>query len=567
MKSIHMSISAGWLFFLYSLLAGVGALAQAPAWQTVTTADASSTGSFYVHKIAADAAGDVYVAGVFTQRVSFGGTVLTVGSSGTQEMFVAKWSPAAGRYLWAQQSSGSSRVFSCSLATQGSSIYVVGTFAGPTITFGGSTLTTAGGNDIFIAKLTDAGNSSTFAWARSAGSGTDDLGTSIAVSGPNVYVAGTIGGPTATFGSLSLASSGSDMYVVKLTDNGPSAAFVWGQRGGGSNWDDATAVAVQGTSVYVTGPFASQSITLGPFTLLNSHLDDDIFVAKLRDDGSSGSFVWAQRAGGNYTDWPSSLAVSGPSVYIGGYFVGPTVSYGSSTLTNAANGRQGFVAKLRDAGSTSTFEWAQQALGFGETYVLDVTAAGSRVYLAGFFASPTVSLGSTVFTTAGFRDIFVARLSDAGSTSSVDWAQHAGGSRGHDLANTLAISGSTLYVGGLLYASATFGNQVVTTPAGSSGNYSGFLTSILDNTPTANSPGQAQPGLLVSPNPAHGLAALTLPASPAARSAVLLDALGREVRRATLPARATTTRLDLHGLAPGLYLLRCGNATARLVVE
>jgi hypothetical protein len=48
---------------------------------------------------------------------------------------------------------------------------------------------------------------------------------------------------------------------------------------------------------------------------------------------------------------------------------------------------------------------------------------------------------------------------------------------------------------------------------------------------------------------------------------LVLDALGREVRRQSLPARATTATLDLRGLAPGLYVVRCGAATGKLVVE
>ena len=59
---------------------------------------------------------------------------------------------------------------------------------------------------------------------------------------------------------------------------------------------------------------------------------------------------------------------------------------------------------------------------------------------------------------------------------------------------------------------------------------------------------------------------LPAPAETAA-AAVLLDALGREVRRYAVPARATEALLDLGGLAPGLYLVRCGAAVGRLVVE
>ena len=47
--------------------------------------------------------------------------------------------------------------------------------------------------------------------------------------------------------------------------------------------------------------------------------------------------------------------------------------------------------------------------------------------------------------------------------------------------------------------------------------------------------------------------------------ATLLDGLGRVVRTTPLTAGAAT--LDVRGLASGLYMVRCGGAARRLVVE
>ena len=88
---------------------------------------------------------------------------------------------------------------------------------------------------------------------------------------------------------------------------------------------------------------------------------------------------------------------------------------------------------------------------------------------------------------------------------------------------------------------------------------------------TAAGPLAAQPAaeagaLTLAPNPAQGRATLTL-TLPAPAVAQVLDALGREVRRQALPARATTAVLDLAGLPPGLYLVRAGSGTTRLVLK
>ena len=56
-------------------------------------------------------------------------------------------------------------------------------------------------------------------------------------------------------------------------------------------------------------------------------------------------------------------------------------------------------------------------------------------------------------------------------------------------------------------------------------------------------------------------------ATGAARPVVLLDALGRAVRRGAVAAGATTAALDVSGLAAGVYVVRCETAAGRLVVE
>lgn len=90
----------------------------------------------------------------------------------------------------------------------------------------------------------------------------------------------------------------------------------------------------------------------------------------------------------------------------------------------------------------------------------------------------------------------------------------------------------------------------------------------LTNTLLAAQPAlPAAPALDLFPNPAHHRATLRLPAAPTPRPAQLLDALGRPVRAFTVPAHATETAVDVAGLPAGVYVLRCGTASRRLVVE
>ncbi|GAA4368909.1 hypothetical protein GCM10023185_42080 [Hymenobacter saemangeumensis] len=73
--------------------------------------------------------------------------------------------------------------------------------------------------------------------------------------------------------------------------------------------------------------------------------------------------------------------------------------------------------------------------------------------------------------------------------------------------------------------------------------------------------------LALYPNPAHTTATLNIEATAQARTVQVLDALGRQVKQQQLPARATSALLELSGLSSGVYLVRCGAAMAKLVVE
>ena len=76
----------------------------------------------------------------------------------------------------------------------------------------------------------------------------------------------------------------------------------------------------------------------------------------------------------------------------------------------------------------------------------------------------------------------------------------------------------------------------------------------------------AEAALPLYPNPAQGHATVQLLPGAAKMPLLLLDALGREVRRYPIPT-GTEATLDLRGLPVGVYVLRSGSSSQRLVVE
>ena len=103
--------------------------------------------------IALDDEGSAYVTGVFSGTATFGNLTLTAsGDEYDQDLFAAKLD-ATGNWLWALQAGGLELDYGNGIDLDGAgNAYVTGEF-GDIATFGSHTLTSSGGTDIFVAKL------------------------------------------------------------------------------------------------------------------------------------------------------------------------------------------------------------------------------------------------------------------------------------------------------------------------------------------------------------------------------------------------------------------------------
>jgi len=464
------------------LLNGQAVRAQTPAWQTAILSTLDRGNQAGIDATTSDANGNVYVVGSFLGTIQIGSTTLT--SVGSTDVFVAKWSSRTGTYLWAQRAGGSGTDYIHGVSVSGTSVYVAGEFFGSTTTFGATTLTNADASantsDIFVAKLTDAGTASSFAWAQRAGGADGEGARSVTGDGSNVYVVGSFSSATARFGAITLtnASPSTDIFIAKLTDGGSTGSFSWAQRAGGESQEEATAVAVQGQNVYVTGFFRSRTASFGSLSLPNLSLgsfSSDGFLVKLLDTGASASFAWARQAGGDEDDQASGIAVNGANVYVTGWFNSPTVRFGVTTLTTTRYHSAAFVAKLTDTGSSSTFQWAQQSQSAGYTLANSLAVMGASVYVAGEFYDAPARFGPTTLPGVGSMDVFVAKLTDAGTSGSFAWAQQAGGLN-FDRPTAVTVTGTRVCVAGLLTGAGSFGALNI----GLAGGH-GFLATLTDN--------------------------------------------------------------------------------------
>jgi Beta-propeller repeat len=198
--------------------------------------------------IAVDALGNVYVTGYYAGTAAFGSTNLV--TAGGNDMFAAKYS-SSGSLQWVQSAGGTGADFGNGIAVDASgNVYVTGSYWG-TATFGITTRTSAGSDDVFVAMYNSSGS---LQWVQSAGGTSGDYGNGIRVAASgHVYVSGSYS-DTATFESTSKTSAGiSDIFAVKYNSSG---SVQWVQSAGGLSVDYGNGIAVDASGhVYVTGNY------------------------------------------------------------------------------------------------------------------------------------------------------------------------------------------------------------------------------------------------------------------------------------------------------------------------
>ncbi|HRZ75986.1 MAG TPA: SBBP repeat-containing protein, partial [Bacteroidales bacterium] len=176
----------------------------------------------------------------------------------------------------------------------GGNILMTGSFSG-SLTLGTTTLVSSGGTDMFLLRFSPTGS---LLWARRAGGGSSDAGTSVAtdLSG-NIYVSGSYRG-NASFGTTSLDpvyANDADFFLACYDAGGN---LRWVNKGGSYSFDLVPAVRVSGldpSTLLLGGSCFSQ--TQYPFyydgnVIASGNTQRDPFL--LRVSALDGRLVWGQ---------------------------------------------------------------------------------------------------------------------------------------------------------------------------------------------------------------------------------------------------------------------------------
>lgn len=349
------------------------------------------------YAVAVSPNGGVFIVGEFSGRINFGGAELQ--SSGQNDVFVAKLD-AEGSHIWSRRYGSASSEGARDVAVDPATgdPLVVGWFGG-SITFGAVTLTSAGGSDIFVVRLSFlTGNP---VWSRGHGGASSEQATSIDVDPVGgVIVGGSFQGAF-NFGSVSLmADGGTSAFVAKLSASGDP---VWAEQAHGPAFSEVESLAVDfAGNVVVSGRFES-SLTFGCESMSSVDLED-IYLAKL---DSLGNCTWSKRFGGLWYDYNTSVAV-GPDghVLLTGLFT-TTTAVGDETFITRG-GLDTFLVKLDGGGGV---QWARQ-IGSDQNDVpggVAVSPASGAVSFAGS-THGSLDLGTGTLASAGSSDVLVANF-------------------------------------------------------------------------------------------------------------------------------------------------------------
>lgn len=345
-----------------------------------------------------DSANNIYIATHGTGEFNFGGGALFDPTPCTQgcnvDTAVVKLD-SSGKYLWGKRFAMDGDQYVRAVAGSTSSgVAIVGDFS-KSVNFGGTTLTSQGSLDVFVAMLSSSG---AHVWSKSFGDASffEQSGRAIAVDAAgNTLLAGAYSSGINFGGGNLPTTGGSDLFLAKLNATG---GHVWSKHFGDVqdqfSYSDTMRIAVDpsGNTLFV-GQLRS-SVNFGGGAL-SSVTGKDIFVAKFDPAGAP---LWSKKFGdtlGVATTTVYDVAADGANgVILTGVSDG-SVNFGGEPLAG------GFLVKLDAAGG---HVWSK-AFG-GHSVAADGTQA---IVLAGRFVG-TQDFGGGPLTSAGSFDVAVAKL-------------------------------------------------------------------------------------------------------------------------------------------------------------
>lgn len=442
--------------------------------------------------IAVDDNGNVYITGTLAGNsvVDFDpgvGVFNLTNSNGSYDAFILKLD-ANGNFGWVKRIGGTTPAAEGhTIVVKSNSVYVAGTF---TVTIdldfsaGVTNVTSFGGTDIFVLKLTTTGN---FVFGKQLGGANNEeiYGMDLDNNG-NILTTGLFQNsadfdPSAATFNITSTGGTQDIFISKLDSLG---AFVWAKTIGipTTNNDIRDIKTDNNNNVHVIGYFSNQmdfDPGAGVYNLTPN--GRHTFVLRLND---MGNFVWVKtfnHSGSGTGAEPKCMTIdNGGNIYIAGYYAG-TVDFDPGVgVYNLLGNPYLFICKLDFNGD---FLWVASIDGTGLVNVRGIGVDNiGNVYTTGykgigsFDFDPSAAGVYNLVTTGTGTDIFINKLYNC-TTPNAPTNTTASANLTICANNSTTLTGSGNAIGSLSWYDAPTGGNYV-------GTGSTFNTPILNSTTT-----------------------------------------------------------------------------------
>ena len=394
-----------------------------------------------------------------------------------------------GSQAWSTEitSSSSDRAMSTAASPSGD-VYVVGFysatayFAPPT----GTSQSTHGGADIFVAKWSQAG---VHQWTKTLGTTGDDKAYGVATdTSGNVYVVGAFSGKvdfdpgtsTRYFTSQGLH----DVFITKLSSAG---VYTWTVTLGSTGEDQANAIVIDTLGqIYIVGSFQG-SVNFngaGGSDVRSSNGGTDAFISSYT---TSGGYRWTKTFGGTGTEEALAITLGNSgAIHIAGIFdssvdFDPT----NSSEVHTSNGlADSFLSSFSSDG---TYRWSNTWGGAQADY-----ANGVAVDIQGNIRVVGSFLGTSDFdptdasdtkTSQGNEDAYIATYTEAGTF--LDTTTIGGTGSDAALAITYSLASRSFFIGGYFSGNIDMNPDLGVDTKSSMGAEDGFVSGYIEHTGVA----------------------------------------------------------------------------------
>lgn len=368
-------------------------------------------------------------------------------------LFISDSAAQSPQWTWAESISESGDDYGQnSTSDQNGNIYIAGSFGSTTLTFGSYTLTNEGTLSAFLVKYDASGN---VVWAVDPQVCTFNKAYAVTTDAAgNVYVAGGFMSDTIVFGAYTLINKGTfAQYVVKY-DSGGNVVWAKTATGVSGGEDNAYAITMDNAGfLYIAGEFKSDTLMFDGF-MLNNTGSYDAYLAKYDSDGT---VIWAVSGSGSSGDFGRGIVTDNSgNVYITGHSGSGTLTFGSYSITGAG-GYDSYIAKFDNSGAAL---WVKSIYGSGteNSKGIAIDNSGNPI-VVGHSSSATLTFGSTVLTNTGVTDMFVIKYDGSGN---VTWGKSSSGSDYDYGWGIDTDSNDDIYVVGHSKSNLNFGTNSIT---------------------------------------------------------------------------------------------------------